>query len=60
MARRALHKFGLATELLTREMIGGLVDGNPFTRYPLLIARMDQLARNEELLPCSEPATGTW
>ena len=31
-------------------MIGGLVDGNPFTRYPLLIARMDHLARNDELM----------
>jgi len=31
-------------------MISGLVDGNPFTRYPILIARMDQLARNDDLL----------
>jgi superfamily II DNA or RNA helicase len=43
-------KFGINAELLSREMISGLVDGNPFTRYPILIARMDQLARNDELM----------
>ncbi|NKZ77521.1 DUF3883 domain-containing protein [Rhodococcus hoagii] len=43
-------KFGITAELLSREMINGLVDGNPFTRHPLLIARMDQLARNDDLL----------
>lgn len=43
-------KFGITAELLSREMISGLVDGNPFTRYPILIARMDQLARNDELM----------
>jgi superfamily II DNA or RNA helicase len=43
-------KFGITSALLSREMISGLVDGNPFTRYPILIARMDQLARNDELL----------
>jgi len=36
-----------------------IVDGNPFTRYPILIARMDQLARNDDLLACSTPATGS-
>jgi superfamily II DNA or RNA helicase len=43
-------KFGLQAELLSRDMIGSLVDANPFARYPLLIARMDQLARNDDLL----------
>ncbi|WP_024794483.1 helicase-related protein [Tomitella biformata] len=43
-------KFGIRAELLSREMFTGAVDGNPFQRHPLLIARMDQLARNEELL----------
>jgi superfamily II DNA or RNA helicase len=43
-------KFGITAELLSREMISGLVNANPFTRYPLLIARMDQLARNDDLL----------
>src|SRR5699024_387152 len=28
----------------------GTVDGDPLTRHPLPIARMDQLARNDELL----------
>ena len=43
-------KFGITAELLSREMITSLVDSNPFTRYPILIARMDQLARNDDLL----------
>ena len=44
-----LDKFGLRFELLTRSMIDGLLDESPFDRYPLLIARMDQLSRSEEL-----------
>lgn len=43
-------KFGITAEILSRAMISGLVDGNPFTRHPILIARMDQLARNDELM----------
>ena len=43
-------KFGITAELLSREMITSQVDSNPFTRYPILIARMDQLARNDDLL----------
>jgi hypothetical protein len=43
-------KFGINAELLSREMITGQVDSNPFNRYPILIARMDQLARNDDLL----------
>jgi superfamily II DNA or RNA helicase len=43
-------KFGMTAELLSREMINSQVDANPFTRHPLLIARMDQLARNDDLL----------
>ena len=50
MAGRAGPKFGITAELLSREMITGQVDSNPFTRYPILIARMDQLARNDDLL----------
>lgn len=52
MARELATKFGLHAELLSREMITSLVDANPFNRYPLLIARMDQLARNDDLLRC--------
>ena len=43
-------RFGITAELLSREMITGQVDSNPFTRYPILIARMDQLACNDDLL----------
>jgi SNF2 family DNA or RNA helicase len=42
-------KFGLDTELLTRDLAASAKDGNPFTdRHPMLIARMDQLSRSED------------
>lgn len=42
-------KFGIDAELLTRDLAASTKDGNPFTdRHPLLIARMDQLARSED------------
>lgn len=43
-------KFGIHAELLSREMSDSAPDGNPFTGHPMLIARMDQLARDELLL----------
>lgn len=43
------EKFELSFELLTREMINASGLGNPFADRPLLIARMDQLSRDEEL-----------
>lgn len=43
------EKFGLHFELLTRELINAEPDGNPFLRHPLLIARMDQLSRSDDL-----------
>lgn len=42
-------KFDIHVEILSRSLIEGEPDGNPFTRHPRLIARMDQLARDEEL-----------
>lgn len=42
-------KFGIDAELLSPDMAATAPDGNPFTRHPLLIARMDQLARSEDL-----------
>jgi superfamily II DNA or RNA helicase len=42
-------KFGLRFEILTRAMIDASLNGNPFDEHPLLIARMDQLSRSEEL-----------
>jgi superfamily II DNA or RNA helicase len=42
-------KFGLRFDLLTNQMIDANVNLNVFDAYPLLIARMDQLSRNEEL-----------
>lgn len=43
-------RFGIHAELLTRDMVAATLDSNPFTAHPLLIARMDQLARDEDLL----------
>ncbi|BCQ10584.1 RNA polymerase-associated protein RapA [Mycobacterium heckeshornense] len=43
-------RFGIRAELLTRDLIAATLDGNPFTAHSLLIARMDQLARDEDLL----------
>lgn len=42
-------KFGLDFEIVTRETIEASRIGNPFAEKPLLIARLDQMARNEEL-----------
>ena len=43
------EKFELKFELLTREMINASGLGNPFADRSLLIARMDQLSRDESL-----------
>jgi superfamily II DNA or RNA helicase len=43
------EKFGLEFDLLTRDMIQASRTANPFAERNLLIARLDQLARNEEL-----------
>lgn len=43
-------KFGLRFELLTRSLIDANIDGNVFDQHDLLIARMDQLSRNDDLL----------
>ena len=45
-----LDKFGLVFELLTRSLVEATIDASVFERHPLLIARMDQLARNPDLL----------
>ena len=42
-------KFGLRFEILTRQLADSTIDGNVFTRFPLLIARMDQLSRSDDL-----------
>lgn len=42
-------KFGLRFDLLTNQLIDANVNLNVFESNPLLIARMDQLARNEDL-----------
>ncbi len=52
------EKFGLRFEILTNQMIEAQLDGHVFEAAPLLIARMDQLARNESLL--GELEESTW
>ncbi|HEX6360390.1 DEAD/DEAH box helicase, partial [Actinophytocola sp.] len=42
-------KFGLRFDLLTNQLVDANINLNIFETNPLLIARMDQLARNEEL-----------
>lgn len=42
-------KFGLSFEVLSRDMIQDSRTANPFEHKDCLIARMDQLSRNEEL-----------
>ncbi|GAB2445519.1 helicase-related protein [Streptosporangium sandarakinum] len=44
-----LEKFGLRFEQLTRQLVDAQLDQSVFDRHPLLLARMDQLSRNEEL-----------
>jgi SNF2 family DNA or RNA helicase len=43
------EKFALDFKILTRDMIEAARSGNPFAEQPLLIARLDHLARNEDL-----------
>ncbi|MDQ6729475.1 MAG: hypothetical protein M3022_04025 [Actinomycetota bacterium] len=43
-------KFGLAFEILTRQFAETVFGASASDRHPLLIARMDQLSRNDELL----------
>jgi superfamily II DNA or RNA helicase len=43
------QKFALDFRILTRDMIEAASSGNPFEEQGLLIARLDHLARNEEL-----------
>jgi superfamily II DNA or RNA helicase len=43
-------KFGLRFEIFSRELAASPFGGSVFDQHPMLIARMDQLSRNEELL----------
>jgi superfamily II DNA or RNA helicase len=43
------EKFGLSFELLTRQLADAQPDGVVFAKNPLLIARMDQLSRSDDL-----------
>lgn len=44
-----MEKFGLDFTLLTKQLVDSTIDGNVFDKHPRLIARMDALARSEEL-----------
>jgi superfamily II DNA or RNA helicase len=49
-------KFGIRFELLTRSLIDSSINGEVFDQTPLLIARMDQLSRNDDLLDQLKPS----
>ncbi|GIJ37372.1 RNA helicase [Micromonospora andamanensis] len=52
-----LDKFGLRFDILTRDLTEGSTGASVFERHPMMIARMDQLSRSDELLAmlkCSE------
>ena len=42
-------KFDLGFQIMSREQTEASVTGNPFAEHPRLIARLDMLARNDEL-----------
>jgi superfamily II DNA or RNA helicase len=44
-----IDKFGLRFDLLTRDLAEANIGGTVFDRHPLLIARMDQLSRSDDL-----------
>ena len=44
------HKFGLSFELMSRAAVEDSRTGNPFVEKNLLIARLDQLSRSEDML----------
>lgn len=44
------EKFGLEFDLLSRDLVETSRTGNPFAQRPLLIARLDMLSRNDELV----------
>ena len=44
------EKFGLEFDLLTREMVEASRTGNPMAERPRLIARLDMLARDDDLV----------
>ncbi|WP_298666216.1 helicase-related protein [uncultured Methanofollis sp.] len=43
------EKFGLEFTIFTRDLAEQSLSGNPFDDHPLMIARLDQLSRNEDL-----------
>lgn len=51
-------KVGLHFELLSRSMVDGALGGSVFDAHPLLIARMDQLSRDDDLL--AQLAESSW
>ncbi|NOE33882.1 helicase-related protein [Ruegeria sp. HKCCD7318] len=51
------EKFGLEFDILTKDMIESSRSGNPFNDHSRLIARLDVLARNEELQEKLQAAT---
>ncbi|MDK3258349.1 helicase-related protein [Blastococcus capsensis] len=51
-------KVGLQFEVLSRSMADGALGGSVFEHHPMLIARMDQLSRDDDLL--AQLADSSW
>jgi superfamily II DNA or RNA helicase len=45
-----LEKFGLRFDILTRDLVNTTIDGTVFDHHPLLIVKMDQVARDDDLV----------
>ncbi|MGI8578259.1 MAG: DEAD/DEAH box helicase [Nocardioidaceae bacterium] len=45
-----LAKFGLSFEILTRDMVHTTIESTVFDKHPLLLVKMDQVARDHDLL----------
>jgi SNF2 family DNA or RNA helicase len=54
------EKFGLTFSLFSREQVEQSRSGNPFDDIDLMVARVDQLSRNEDLQEKLRSRTGTW
>ena len=53
------QRFHLHFDIITRESVESSRTGNPFMERNLVVARLDHLSRNEEMLECLK-AAGDW
>jgi superfamily II DNA or RNA helicase len=53
-------KFGLRFEILSHALVESTATGNPFLEHPRLIAKLDQLSRNEDWLEKLDADGARW